>query len=453
MMLRSDRFKPFTTLPFLFCLLLLLINDFYLKGAFHNVLTGKLSDFCGLFIFPIFWSVFFPKRRLAIFLLTGLLFMVWKSEYSASFIAFFSTYCFPIQRVVDPTDLIALLVLPLAWYSLNRPIWRFKLNPSFIALLAFFSFCASSVPRYHQSFNQPQYVLFKSSVLPDSMYYDGDFAVYHFDSLLVVEVKELLTTRRPVVADDYHKNIVINQLEETVRNNIPGIEGLMPPGKISVLSIKTPHYIDSLRFKGGRLDGKFVRRNGQQVLIEGYYKNGIEDAVWTYQDPSNKTLTKKTFVKGETTLIQQFKAAELIDSSKPDTRGDVITRKYVQLVILVLMLVSMMVLIVKNYRKTYPEKLQMKLVWKWVLCFMLPISVWLSQMAISVFITNHYSTPLSFILNFILIYIYTLPLFALIIFWIKLRMKIDILWYVLFFGFLSAFFLEYVMLMELSTGP
>ncbi|ALL05277.1 hypothetical protein AQ505_07095 [Pedobacter sp. PACM 27299] len=451
-MLRSDQFKPLTTLPFLFCLLLLLINDFYLKGAFHNTLTGKLSDFCGLFIFPIFWSVFFPKRKLAIFLLTGLLFMVWKSEYSTSFIEFFSAYCFPIQRVVDHTDIIALIVLPLAWYSLNRSKWSFKLSPSFISLLAFFAFCASSVPRYHQSFNQPQYVLFKSSKLPDSMYYDGDFAVYHFDSLLVVEVKELLTTRRPIVADDHHKNIVINQLEETVRNSIQGIEGLMPPGRISYLRIKTSHYIDFLRFKGGRLDGKFIRLNGQQVLIEGYYKSGIEDSVWTYQDAKKKLLTKKTFVKGETTQIQQFKAGKLIDTRKPDTRGDVITIKYVQLVILVLMIVLMIVLVVKNYRKTYPETLQMKLVWKWVLCFTLPISVWLVQMGISVFITNHYSIPLSFVINFILIYLYTLPLFLLIIFWIKLRMKIDILWYVLLFAFLSAFFLEYLMLMELSSG-
>lgn len=451
-MRRSDQFKPLTTLPFLFCLLLLLINDFYLKEAFHNTLTGKLSDFCGLFIFPIFWSVFFPKRKLAIFLLTGLLFMVWKSEYSASFIEFFSAYCFPIQRVVDHTDIIALIVLPLAWYSLNRPKWSCNLSPSFIALLAFFAFCASSVPRYHQSFNQPQYVLFKSSVLPDSLYYDGDFTVYHFDSLLVVEVKELLTTRRPVIADDYHKNIVINQLEETVRNNIQGIKGLMPPGKISSLRIKTPDYIDSLRFKGGRLDGKFIRRNGQQLLIEGYYKNGIEDSVWTYQDAAKNLLTKKTFVKGETTQIQQFKAAELIETSKPDTRRDVINMKYVQLVILVLMIVLMIVLVVKNYRKTNPETLQVKLVWKWVLCFTLPISVWLAQMGISVFITNHYSTPIGFLINLILIYIITLPLFAVIIFWIKLRRRIDILWYVLLFGFLSAFVLEYVMLMDLSAG-
>ncbi|MBC8986829.1 hypothetical protein H9X96_13710 [Pedobacter sp. N36a] len=448
---RSDQLKPLSTLPFFLCLFLLLLNDFYLKAAFHNTLTGKLSDFCGLFIFPIFWSVFFPKRKLAIFLLTGLLFLVWKSEYANSFIAFFSTYFFPIQRVVDHTDIIALIMLPLAWYSLKLRHISLNLNPSFIALLAFFAFCASSVPRYHQSFDQPQYVLFKSEVLPDSTYYEGDFAVYHFDSLLVVEVKELLTPRRQVIKDDYDKNIIVNQLEEMVRNEMQDIENLMPPGKVTSLVIKTPHYEDFLRFKGGRLDGKFVRKNGNQVLIEGFYKDGIEDAIWTFRDSQDHILSKKTFVKGETTEIQQFKAGELMDSSRPDIRADVITKKHVQLVVLVLLMALMVVLIVKNYRKAYPETLRMKLVWKWVLCFTLPISGWLAQMLISVFITDHYSTPLGFIINFVLIYMYTFPLFAIIIFWIKWRMKIDILWYVLLFGLLSTVVLEFVMLMELSA--
>lgn len=451
-MSRSDQFKPLSTLPFLLCLFLLLLNDFYLKAAFHNTLTGKLSDFCGLFIFPIFWSVFFPRRKFAIFLLTGLLFMVWKSEYATSFITFFSTNFFPIQRVIDHTDIIALIVLPLAWYSLKLRHLNLNLNPSFIALLAFFAFCASSVPRYVQSFEQPQYVLFKSDVLPDSTYYDGDFSVYHFDSLLVVEVKQLISSRRPVIYDDYHKNIIVNQLEERIRNEMQGIGSLMTAGKITSLRIKKPHYEDLLRFKGGRLEGKFIRKNGNQVLIEGFYKNGIEDSIWTYRDSLDHILSKKTFIKGETTQIQQFKADELIDSSRPDTRADVITRKYVQLVILVLLMALMVVFIIKNYRKTYPETLHMKLVWKWVLCFTLPISVWLAQIVISVFITDHYSVPLGFIINFILIYMYTLPLFAVIIFWIKWRMKIDILWYVLLFALLSTVVLESFMLIELSSA-
>jgi len=106
--------KQLTTLPFLICLSLLLLNDFFLKTIFHNYLTGKLSDVCGLFIFHIFWAVFFPKHKAQLFFATALLFTLYKSPYSNSFIEFFSTSFFPIQRIVDVSDLIALAMLPIA---------------------------------------------------------------------------------------------------------------------------------------------------------------------------------------------------------------------------------------------------------------------------------------------------------------------------------------------------
>ena len=40
---------------FLVGLGILLLNDFYLKYAFSNAFTGKLSDVAGLFIFPFFF--------------------------------------------------------------------------------------------------------------------------------------------------------------------------------------------------------------------------------------------------------------------------------------------------------------------------------------------------------------------------------------------------------------
>ncbi|MNJ95478.1 hypothetical protein D3C87_131900 [compost metagenome] len=447
----SNRLKPLTSLPFLICLALLMLNDFYLKEAFHNTFTGKLSDFCGLFIFSIFWSAFLPKRKLAIFILTGLLFIYWKSSYSSTFIEFFSTYIFPIQRVVDPTDLLALIVLPLAWYSLNSFTFSINFYPQFIAALAFFAFCASSAPRYIQSFDQPQYVLFKSNVLPDSNYYEEDFTFHRFDSLLVVEVKQLVTTRRPVKSDDYTKNLLLISLDESLHNQMPEIVKPMTLGKITYLRLKTPNYEDSLRFKGSRLDGKFIRKNADTTLIEGYYKNGIEDSIWTYREPTNTIVTKKTFIKGENTQIQKFEGDRMISSDRINTRADTITRKYIQLAVLTMLVILVIVLIVKNYRATYPEAVQMKWGWKYFLCFLLPISVWLAQMGITVFITDPYSTSLDFIFNFIIIYIITLPLFIIITSWIKWRKKVDLLWYCLLFALMYTVFLECQMLVALSA--
>lgn len=46
---------------FVASVLLLLINDFVLKPQIGNAVTGKLSDFAGLFAFPFFWSAFFAR--------------------------------------------------------------------------------------------------------------------------------------------------------------------------------------------------------------------------------------------------------------------------------------------------------------------------------------------------------------------------------------------------------
>jgi len=96
---------------FILGLALLLINDFYLKPTFGNVITGKLSDFSGLFIFPLFWVSFFPNRKNFIFVSTAVLFIIWKSTYSQPFIDFWNSLSpFQIHRVVDYSDLMALCI-------------------------------------------------------------------------------------------------------------------------------------------------------------------------------------------------------------------------------------------------------------------------------------------------------------------------------------------------------
>ena len=48
---------------FIISVLILITNDFYLKAAFHNDLTGKLSDFAGLFAFPFLFSALLYKNK------------------------------------------------------------------------------------------------------------------------------------------------------------------------------------------------------------------------------------------------------------------------------------------------------------------------------------------------------------------------------------------------------
>jgi len=134
---------------FLFSLFLLLLNDHVLKGIFNNALTGKISDFAGLFMFPLFILAFLPKTKKYIFPLTAVLFTLWKSELSENFIQWWnSTPLFNIGRVVDYTDLLALSILPLSSYIYSNTSHTLKVSPSFIALISLFGICATSYSDY-----------------------------------------------------------------------------------------------------------------------------------------------------------------------------------------------------------------------------------------------------------------------------------------------------------------
>ncbi|MCZ2444296.1 MAG: hypothetical protein LC101_11040 [Flavobacteriales bacterium] len=124
--------KLFTSYGFIIGLCLLLGNDLILKPLWGNWLTGKLSDFAGLFVFTLFWIAFLPRFKKIITVCTGLLFICWKSPYSQSCIDFWNTLpLFAIHRVVDYTDLLALIILPLAFYYERNieKIRSFKLSP------------------------------------------------------------------------------------------------------------------------------------------------------------------------------------------------------------------------------------------------------------------------------------------------------------------------------------
>lgn len=132
---------------FLIGLGLLLLNDFVFKAAFHNWFTGKLSDFAGLFIFPMFFAAFFPTRKKWIYWGTAVGFVFWKSEFSQSLITLWNTQpYYHIDRVVDYTDLIALLVLPLSYLYARQSRTR-EVKPLLVyvaCVIAVFAFAATS---------------------------------------------------------------------------------------------------------------------------------------------------------------------------------------------------------------------------------------------------------------------------------------------------------------------
>lgn len=135
---------------FLAGLFVLALNDHVLKQQYHNIITGKLSDFAGLFIFPFFWAALLPKYRKAIYIITALGFIYWKSSWSQPLLDRMQVWQVPVMRVVDYTDLIALCLLPVSYRFFNtakmRDSRRMLIAP--VAVISFVAFCATSPPWY-----------------------------------------------------------------------------------------------------------------------------------------------------------------------------------------------------------------------------------------------------------------------------------------------------------------
>lgn len=101
---------------FLINLIVLIINDNWLKYAWPGFITGKLSDVTGIFVFIVFLNAMHPNKKWFTAVFTVLFFTWWKSPLSGAAIAWINeTMQLPVQRVVDYTDLFALLVIPVAW--------------------------------------------------------------------------------------------------------------------------------------------------------------------------------------------------------------------------------------------------------------------------------------------------------------------------------------------------
>ncbi|MCL9807381.1 hypothetical protein NAT51_17775 [Flavobacterium amniphilum] len=136
---------------FLLGLVLLITNDLYFKYAFPGKITGKLSDFAGLFIFPYFFSVFFVRQAKYIYIATGLFFIYWKLEISQPFIDFISAMTnLRFYRTVDFTDLFALHILPFS-YHYYRKETQTSTKPNFainviLLFICCFSFVATTLP-------------------------------------------------------------------------------------------------------------------------------------------------------------------------------------------------------------------------------------------------------------------------------------------------------------------
>lgn len=107
--------------PLLLSLTVLVTNDLYLKAEFPGWLSGKLSDFSGVFLVTYLACGLFRKAKSFVVVGVVMLFVYWKSPASQWLIETINTLIAAnIGRVVDYSDLFALAVIPVAWFTVSR---------------------------------------------------------------------------------------------------------------------------------------------------------------------------------------------------------------------------------------------------------------------------------------------------------------------------------------------
>lgn len=159
--MRGRLFLVLTSWPFLCALVLLLLNDWWLKAAHPGLVSGKLSDFAGIAVVGLFLLAMRPDRPLVIYAACTLAFAWWKGPLSQPFIEMVNA-CAPVRigRTVDYSDLIALLGLPACSRVVAHPgrfalPWRRVLLVPVVMATVFGTAATSVVPTHYEPPEHP----------------------------------------------------------------------------------------------------------------------------------------------------------------------------------------------------------------------------------------------------------------------------------------------------------
>jgi hypothetical protein len=149
---------------FVIALITLALNDHFLKAAFGNFITGKLSDVAGMVVLPLLLAYLFPRLKTNAVWMSMLLFTFWKLPLSQSSIDFINHYIpVSIGRVIDIGDFIAFIAIPLSYYIIKEHpllnlliLQRVRFSPAWLVVPCIFILVATAPsPAYVASRYRP----------------------------------------------------------------------------------------------------------------------------------------------------------------------------------------------------------------------------------------------------------------------------------------------------------
>ncbi len=251
---------------FIACLIALLLNDFVLKEAYHNWLTGKVSDVAGLAVFAMFFTTLAPQKKKLLYVVIPVIFIWWKSPLSQLLINFCNTVLqIPLNRVVDYTDVVALLILFVTWplQPVSAITFYKKLVTYAMGATSVMAFCATSSIRHVTRTDNRLYIGndYKTTLTEQEI-------LHRLDSLQISYVKDSFA----IPAAYYRCNYLYIQ-KDTAADTVKYI--YMPNDDNATLYNRntTPNYIGITNFV---IDGDTLPKIKLRVREDYDKKNFIE---------------------------------------------------------------------------------------------------------------------------------------------------------------------------------
>ena len=274
-----------------------------------------------------------------------------------------------------------------------------------------------------------------------------DNYIHHLDSTVIIEIGRIRIEKEPSLNDEYHKTQILKDLDlrflrdiyswqrhrDQLTEFLPLKDSLTLSGRNSKV-LKMKSYTDHLNFLETRLDGSFRRYSKSgQLLIEGGYKNGLEDSIWKYYNEENEIIQTKEFFNGELIKVENYLDSVLLSEENFNTRIETIDQKYFHLSIIGLIILGLIGLLIWSYKTSNNKQgIEVSLLLKIFGVIFLPLIILFLAKMISKLIPD--ANEVVFIAAFIeLILVYFFGIIILIIVFgiIRLYRIIDIVIYIL----------------------
>ena len=260
---------------FLVSLFTLLVNDHYFKYAFPSWFTGKLSDIAGIIILPLLIAFIFPKLQRQTAWISAALFIFWKLPLSQGLIDVYNQFSMvETSRVVDITDLYALLFLPIPYFLIERidrmDFLKVDRMPVFLIFVpAIFALMATSPPPHfyytrtkgnlacsgcnitvHYTQDQVIEKLKKADIVFDSIAPIDDYALQRVSSLKNENV-HVYRLNRLIIDNDTLRNLDFTMRTIKDKKTLIYFNGMNVPKDISDYALyrKLRKYYRKILFK------------------------------------------------------------------------------------------------------------------------------------------------------------------------------------------------------------